>query len=168
MIRSPVEWSALPQARAIAGLPLLEIARIGDAPIEPIGDEAAKRPLSGVRALDLSRIIAGPVAGRTLAQHGADVLLINGPHLPNIAPLVIDNGRGKRSATLDLRDENGRASLHALLQEADVFLQSYRPGSMAARGFGAEEAARLRPGIVYVTVSAYGHEGPWAQRPWLR
>jgi crotonobetainyl-CoA:carnitine CoA-transferase CaiB-like acyl-CoA transferase len=166
MIRSLEEWSALPQARAIAGLPLLEIERIGDAPIEPIGrgGGAALRPLAGVRVLDLSRIIAGPVAGRTLAQHGADVLLINGPHLPNIAPLVIDNGRGKRSATLDLRDENGRASLRALLKDADVFLQSYRPGSLAARGFGAEEAARVRPGIVYVTVSAYGHEGPWAQR----
>jgi crotonobetainyl-CoA:carnitine CoA-transferase CaiB-like acyl-CoA transferase len=164
MIRSPEEWSALPQARAIAGLPLMEIERIGDAPVEPIGRGPADRPLSGVRVLDLSRIIAGPVAGRTLAQHGADVLLINGPHLPNIAPLVIDNGRGKRSATLDLRDESGRASLQALLKDADVFLQSYRPGSMAARGFGAEEAARVRPGIVYVTVSAYGHEGPWAQR----
>jgi crotonobetainyl-CoA:carnitine CoA-transferase CaiB-like acyl-CoA transferase len=164
MIRSPAEWLALPQARAIAGLPLMEIERIGDAPAEPIGNGPADRPLARVRVLDLSRIIAGPVAGRTLAQHGADVLLINGPHLPNIAPLVIDNGRGKRSATLDLRDENGRASLQALLREADVFLQSYRPGSIAARGFGAEEAARLRPGIVYVTVSAYGHEGPWAQR----
>jgi crotonobetainyl-CoA:carnitine CoA-transferase CaiB-like acyl-CoA transferase len=164
MIRSPAEWSALPQARAIAGLPLLEIERIGDAPVEPIGNSAADTPLAGVRVLDLCRIIAGPVAGRTLAQHGADVLLINGPHLPNIAPLVIDNGRGKRSATLDLREESGRASLQALLREADVFLQSYRPGSIAARGFGAEEAARLRSGIVYVTVSAYGHEGPWAQR----
>jgi crotonobetainyl-CoA:carnitine CoA-transferase CaiB-like acyl-CoA transferase len=144
-------------------LPLLEISRIGDAPVEAIGAKG-ERPLSGVRVLDLSRIIAGPVAGRTLAQHGADVLLINGPHLPNIAPLVIDNGRGKRSATLDLRDANGRASLTALLKDADVFLQSYRPGSLAARGFGAEEAARARPGVVYVTVSAYGHEGPWAGR----
>jgi len=163
MIRSPQEWAALPQAQAIAGLPLLEITQIGDAPVEPIG-EKSERPLADVRVLDLSRIIAGPVAGRTLAQHGAEVLLINGPHLPNIAPLVIDNGRGKRSATLDLRGEQGRASLRALLADADVFLQSYRPESLAARGFGARDAARLRPGIVYVTVSAYGHEGPWAGR----
>jgi crotonobetainyl-CoA:carnitine CoA-transferase CaiB-like acyl-CoA transferase len=162
LIRTPEEWSMLPQARAIAETPLLEITRLGDAPPEPVGD--GERPLSGVRVLDLSRIIAGPVAGRTLAEHGADVLLINGPHLPNIAPLVIDNGRGKRSATLDLRDETGRTALRALLKDADVFLQGYRPGALEAKGFGPEEAARERPGIVYVTVSAYGHKGPWSQR----
>jgi crotonobetainyl-CoA:carnitine CoA-transferase CaiB-like acyl-CoA transferase len=164
LIRSPAEWAALPQAQSVAKLPLLEIVRIGDAPAMPIGGEPGDRPLAGVRVLDLSRIIAGPVAGRTLAQHGASVLLINGPHLPNIAPLVIDNGRGKRSATLDLRETSGRESLKALLKDADVFLQSYRPESLAARGFGPGDAARVRPGIVYVTVSAYGHEGPWSAR----
>jgi crotonobetainyl-CoA:carnitine CoA-transferase CaiB-like acyl-CoA transferase len=164
LIRSPDEWAALPQAQALANLPLLEIERIGDAPAMPIGNPAGAAPLSGVRVLDLSRIIAGPVGGRTLAQHGADVLLINGPHLPNIAPLVIDNGRGKRSATLDLREPNGRDTLRALLGQADVFLQSYRPDALAARGFGPGDAARIRPGIVYVTVSAYGHEGPWSTR----
>ncbi|MDR5749736.1 MULTISPECIES: CoA transferase [unclassified Caballeronia] len=164
LIRSPDEWAALPQAEALAKLPLLEIERIGDAPAMPIGDPAGAAPLSGVRVLDLSRIIAGPVGGRTLAQHGADVLLINGPHLPNIAPLVIDNGRGKRSATLDLRESHGRDSLRALLGQADVFLQSYRPDALATRGFGPGDAARIRPGIVYVTVSAYGHEGPWSTR----
>lgn len=117
-----------------------------------------------MRVLDLSRIIAGPVAGRALAHHGADVLMINGPHLPNIAPLVIDNGRGKRSAVVDLRDAPGRETLRGLAGGADVFLQAYRPGALAARGFGPEELARVRPGIVYVSVSAYGHEGPWAQR----
>ncbi|OXH81914.1 carnitine dehydratase, partial [Burkholderia multivorans] len=93
--------------RAIAALPLFEIERIGDAPPEPIGGGTAARPLDGVRVLDLTRIIAGPVAGRTLASHGAQTLLVNGPHLPNIAPLVIDNGRGKRSAWLDLRETAG-------------------------------------------------------------
>lgn len=167
LIRSPDEWAALPQAQALARLPLFEIIRIGDAPAMPIGGGGGtqpERPLSGVRVLDLSRVIAGPVAGRTLAQHGAGVLLINGPHLPNIAPLVIDNGRGKRSATLDLREPDGRASLAALLKDADVFVQSYRPQSLAARGFGPEDAARMKPGIVYATVSAYGHEGPWSTR----
>ena len=181
LIRSPDEWSALEQASALAALPVIEIERIGGAaadgaPPMPIGragsgfssersaEEADVRPLSGVRVLDLSRIIAGPVAGRTLAQHGADVLLINGPHLPNIAPLVIDNGRGKRSALLDLRREDERATLHALVNEADVFLQAYRPGALAAHGFSPEALARSRPGIVYVSISAYGHTGPWAQR----
>ncbi|ASV98306.1 CoA transferase [Paraburkholderia aromaticivorans] len=164
LIRTPDEWAALDQAKALAGLPLFEIERIGDAPVEPPRRRRAERPLAGVRVLDLSRIIAGPVAGRALAQHGADVLMINGPHLPNIAPLVIDNGRGKRSALADLRETAGREVLRGLAGAADVFLQAYRPGALAARGFGPEELARERPGIVYVSVSAYGHEGPWAQR----
>jgi crotonobetainyl-CoA:carnitine CoA-transferase CaiB-like acyl-CoA transferase len=164
LIRTPEEWALTPQAHAIAEIPLLEIVKLDDAPPEHIGQAEPHRPLSDVRVLDLSRIIAGPVAGRTLAEHGADVLLINGPHLPNIPPLVIDNGRGKRSATLDLREESGRESLRALLKDADVFLQGYRPGALAAHGFGPEEAARLRPGIVYVSISAYGHKGPWSQR----
>ncbi|MEZ0601618.1 CoA transferase [Paraburkholderia sp. IW21] len=164
LIRTPDEWAALDQAKAIAGLPLFEIERIGDAPVEPPLRGRADRPLGGVRVLDLSRIIAGPVAGRALAQHGAEVLMINGPHLPNIAPLVIDNGRGKRSAVVDLRDAGGREKLLGLVGGADVFLQAYRPGALAARGLGPEELARARPGIVYVSVCAYGHEGPWAGR----
>ncbi|WP_116135511.1 CoA transferase [Trinickia diaoshuihuensis] len=170
LIRSPEQWSALPQAAALAALPLFEIERIdggtNEAPPIPIGagGSPSTRPLEGVRVLDLSRIIAGPVAGRTLAQHGADVLLVNGPHLPNIAPLVIDNGRGKRSALLDLRRDDERSVLHALAREADVFLQAYRPGAIAAHGFSPEALARARPGIVYVSICAYGHTGPWSRR----
>lgn len=168
MIRTPPEWAAHEQAAAIAALPLFDIERIGDAPPMLIGRDGAvdtaSRPLAGTRVLDLSRIIAGPVAGRTLAQHGAEVLLINGPHLPNIAPLVIDNGRGKRSAVLDLRDAAGRETLHELARSADVFLQGYRPGALDARGFSPDALARAKPGIVYVSVSAYGHTGPWRGR----
>ena len=164
LIRTPDEWAALDQAKAISGLPLFEIERIGDAPVEPPREAGAERPLAGVRVLDLSRIIAGPVAGRALAQHGAEVLMVNGPHLPNIAPLVIDNGRGKRSAVIDLRDATGQETLNGLVSDADVFLQAYRPGALTARGFGPEELARVRPGIVYVSVCAYGHKGPWAGR----
>jgi len=164
LIRTPDEWAALDQSKAIAGLPLFEIERIGDAPVEPPRGAGAERPLAGVRVLDVSRIIAGPVAGRALAQHGAEVLMVNGPHLPNIAPLVIDNGRGKRSAVIDLRNATGRETLNGLVSDADVFLQAYRPGALTARGFGPEELARVRPGIVYVSVCAYGHKGPWAGR----
>ncbi|WP_261546470.1 CoA transferase [Burkholderia multivorans] len=164
LIRTPDEWAAHEHARAIAALPLFEIERIGDAPPEPIGGGTAARPLEGVRVLDLTRIIAGPVAGRTLASHGAQTLLVNGPHLPYIAPLVIDNGRGKRSAWLDLRETAGVDALRALVRDADIFLQAYRPGALAARGFGPEALAVSRPGIVCVSVSAYGHAGPWAAR----
>jgi crotonobetainyl-CoA:carnitine CoA-transferase CaiB-like acyl-CoA transferase len=161
-LRSLAEWDDHPQGQAVARLPLLSIEKTGDAPARllPGGD----RPLAGVRVLDLTRVIAGPVCGRALAGHGADVLLLTGPHLPSIAPLVIDTGRGKLSAHLDLREEAGRARLRALLRSADIFVQGYRPGALADRGFGPAEAAALRPGLVYVSLSAYGHAGPWAVR----
>ena len=164
LIRTPDEWAAHDQARALASLPLFEIERIGDAPVEAIGCGEPDQPLAGVRVLDLTRIIAGPVAGRTLASHGAQTLLVNGPHLPNIASLVIDNGRGKRSTWIDLREAAGVAALRDLARHADVFLQAYRPGALAARGFSPQALAELRPGIVCVSVSAYGHAGPWSMR----
>ncbi len=165
LIRSPDEWRAHPQAVALADLPLFEILRIGDAPPQPLGRGVpSERPLSGVRVLDLSRVIAAPVAARTLAQHGAEVLAVSAAHLPNIEPLVIDTGRGKRSARIDLRSEEGRNTLHGLAREADVFLQAYRPGALAAQGFSPEELCARRPGLVYVSLSAYGHVGPWKER----
>ena len=168
-VRTVEEWQAHPQAQAIAALPLFEIERIGDAPPEPLAHRAgrtptAQRPLAGVRVLDLSRVIAAPVAARTLAQHGADVLAVGAAHLPNIASLMIDTGRGKRSAQLDLRDASGQAALRELMRGADVFLQAYRPGALAARGFDAQTLCALRPGLIQVSLSAYGHAGPWAQR----
>jgi len=160
--RSFAEWDAHPQGRAIARLPLFTIDQTGDASAQPMG--AADRPLAGVKVLDLTRIIAGPVCGRTLAAHGADVLLITASHLPSMQPLVIDTGRGKLSTSIDLRQSSGRETLAALLRGADVFVQGYRPGAIAAFGFGPQEVARIRPGIVYVSLCAYGHEGPWAGR----
>jgi crotonobetainyl-CoA:carnitine CoA-transferase CaiB-like acyl-CoA transferase len=160
--RSFAEWDAHPQGQAVARQPLLSIERIGDAPAEPLprGD----RPLAGVRVLDLTRVIAGPVCGRTLAAHGADVLNITAAHLAAIEDLVIDTGRGKLSAQLDLREPAARERLAGLLRGADIFVQGYRPGAIAQYGFGAEEAARMRPGIVCVSLCAYGYEGPWAGR----
>jgi len=163
LVRTPGEWRAHPQAAAVAGLSVLEIRRIGDAPPEPL-PPGQERPLGGIRVLDLTRIIAGPVAARTLAEHGADVLLLTAAHLPSVLPVAIDTGRGKRSAQLDLRQPEGRAQLAGLVRGADMFVQGYRPGALAGRGFGPDEVARLRPGIVYVTLCAYGHAGPWAGR----
>jgi crotonobetainyl-CoA:carnitine CoA-transferase CaiB-like acyl-CoA transferase len=161
-MRSFAEWDAHPQGTAVATLPALSIERIGNSAAEPFAP--AERPLEEIRVLDLTRIIAGPVCGRTLAAHGAELLLVTGPHLPAVQALVMDTGRGKLSCHLDLRDPDGRAALEALLRDADVFVQGYRPGGLAARGFGAVDAARIRPGIVYVSLSAYGHVGPWRDR----
>jgi crotonobetainyl-CoA:carnitine CoA-transferase CaiB-like acyl-CoA transferase len=161
-MRSFAEWDEHPQGRALSGLPVLTIEKIGDAPVEKL--PAADRPLDRIRVLDLTRIIAGPVCGRTLAAHGAEVLLVTAAHLPSLEVLVIDSGRGKLSTALDLRQLTARNLLAELLREAHVFVQGYRPGAIAARGFGPGQAAQMRPGIVYVTLSAYGHEGPWSGR----
>jgi hypothetical protein len=163
MERTFDEWDAHPQGRAVAALPTLTLTRIGDAPPESFSRDP-DRPLSGIRVLDLTRVIAGPVCGRALAVHGADVLNVSAAHLPSIEPAVIDTGRGKRSTFIDLRAQEGRQTLTRLLDDADVFLQSYRPGALAEWGFDPAAVAARRPGIIYVSLSAYGHVGPWAQR----
>ena len=143
MVRSRPEWQAHPQGLAVAGLPLLEIVKIGEAPPEPPG--AGPRALSGIRVLDLTRVIAGPICGRTIAGYGADVLNVSSKHLPNLLGLVIDTGLGKLSASLDLRQADDADRLRALVRDCDVFCQSYRPGALARLGLGPEEMARLRP-----------------------
>jgi crotonobetainyl-CoA:carnitine CoA-transferase CaiB-like acyl-CoA transferase len=161
------QWDAHPQGLAIAHEPPLAIAPIeGTAsaprlswPAHAVGDA----PLRGLRVLDLTRILAGPVAGRTLAAYGAEVMLVNSPHLPNIENIA-DTSRGKLSVHVDLATAQGRDTLRALVREADVFLQGYRPGALAALGFGPEALAELRPGIVCVSLSAYGRAGPWGAR----
>jgi crotonobetainyl-CoA:carnitine CoA-transferase CaiB-like acyl-CoA transferase len=162
--RSFAEWDAHPQAAALAQQAVLTIERIGDAPPRSLAPwREGDQPLNGLRVLDLTRILAGPVAGRTLAAYGADVMLVNSPHLPNIEAIA-DTSRGKLSAHVDLATEAGRGTLRGLAREAHVFLQGYRPGGLAARGFAPADLARLPPGIVCVSLSAYGSEGPWADR----
>jgi crotonobetainyl-CoA:carnitine CoA-transferase CaiB-like acyl-CoA transferase len=162
LARSAEEWARHPHSAAVAGQPLLEIQRIGDSKPEPLPN--GTRPLTGIRVLDLTRVLAGPTCARTLAEHGADVLKIAGAHLPDSGSAEFDTGIGKLQAHLDLRTAAGVDTLRGLLRSGDVFSQSYRPGTLAARGFSPEEAARLRPGIVYVTLSAWGTEGPWKDR----
>jgi hypothetical protein len=161
-MRSPEEWARHPQAAAVGSVPVVEIEKIGEAPPRPL--RQGNRPLAGLRVLDLTRIIAGPVAGRALAAHGAEVMRIATPGLPFIDWLAKDTGRGKLSAYADITTENGRAALARLVGDADIFLQGYRPGALVARGFGPTDVAALRPGIVYGSLSAYGHLGPWASR----
>ena len=163
LMRSPAEWAAHRQGQAVAGLPLLEITKIGDSPARAL-PRSTERPLSDIRVLDLTRVIAGPVCGRALAAHGADVMRVTGPHLPGLPELDIDTGRGKLSASIDLRATDDRDWLRALAREAHVFVQGYRPGGLADKGFSPEALAEMRPGIVAVTLSAYGHAGPWANR----
>ena len=162
MVRSMEEWSRHPQAAAVTSLPLLEIEKIGDSPPQPLPD--GSRPLSGVRVLDLTRVLAGPTCARTLAEHGADVLKITASHLASSKSQEHDTGHGKLSAYLDLRQDKDVEILRGLVSEADVFSQGYRPGTLAQRGLSPEDLAKLRPGIVYVSLSAFGRVGPWASR----
>ena len=162
-------WDSHPQAMALAALPVVSITPIagaGDAAPAPQPWPTAPHdaaPLHGLRVLDLTRILAGPVAGRTLAAYGADVMLVNSPALPNIESIA-DTSRGKLSSHVDLKTEAGRADLRDLIAQSHVFMQGYRPGALAALGFGAADVARLRPGIVVVSLSAYGPVGPWSDR----
>jgi crotonobetainyl-CoA:carnitine CoA-transferase CaiB-like acyl-CoA transferase len=161
-LRTFEQWDASEAGRAIAAQPLMTFTRIGDAPplaLAPLREP--QRPLEGVRVLDLTRILAGPVGGRALAAYGADVLLVNSPHLPNIESIA-ETSRGKRSALVDLRTEAGRRVMGQLVAGTHVFVQGYRPGALGALGLGAEALAECRPGIVAVSLSAYGTLGPWA------
>jgi crotonobetainyl-CoA:carnitine CoA-transferase CaiB-like acyl-CoA transferase len=162
LARTAEEWARHPHSAAVSSLPLLSIQKISESGPEPLPQ--GLRPLSGVRVLDLTRVLAGPTCARTLAEHGADVLKIAGPHLPDSGTSEFDTGIGKLQAFLDLRAQSGVETLKKLLGNADIFSQSFRPGTLAARGFSPEEAAKLRPGIVYVTLSAWGTEGPWKDR----
>ena len=161
-VRSAADWQRHPQAKALASRPLIEIARIGDAPLK--GVAKGTRPLEGVRVLDLTRVLAGPTCARSLAEHGADVLKISAGHLPDSGPMDVDTGIGKLSARLDLRAAEDRATLERLVAQSDVFSQSYRPGTLAARGFSPEALAALRPGIVCVSLCAWDMTGPWRER----
>ncbi|MBI3919399.1 MAG: CoA transferase [Betaproteobacteria bacterium] len=152
----------MPQMQAVARLPLLEIVKIGDAPAQPL--PAGDRPLSGVRVLDLTRVLAGPTCARTLAEHGADVLRVTREDLADMGPTDFDTGIGKLCTHIDLRNPPEAETMHGLVRECDVFSQSYRPGALARHGLSPEALAQRRPGIVYVTLSAWGREGPWSGR----
>jgi crotonobetainyl-CoA:carnitine CoA-transferase CaiB-like acyl-CoA transferase len=163
-LRTFDEWDATQHGRAIASQPLMTMERLGDAPriaLPPLS--GTQRPLEGIKVLDLTRILAGPVGGRALAAYGADVMLLNSPHLPNIEAIA-DTSRGKRSAHVDLRSEDGRAAMDELIARSHVFIQGYRPGGLHARGYGPGHVAARRPGIVYVSLTAYGSQGPWSPR----
>jgi hypothetical protein len=163
-LRSFEEWDRHPQGQAVALQPLLQWTRLGDAAPRALPHlPLPERPLQGVRVLDLTRILAGPVGTRALAAHGADVLLVNSPNLPNIEAIA-ETSRGKLSAHADLRQPAGREAFEQVLRDAHVFVQGYRPGGLQQLGYGAEALAERHPGIIVVSLSAYGSGGPWSAR----
>jgi crotonobetainyl-CoA:carnitine CoA-transferase CaiB-like acyl-CoA transferase len=160
------QWDHHPQAQAISDFPIT-IRKISDSPpsqdtnLKPGSDKC----LRGLRVIEMTRVIAGPVAGRTLSAHGANVLWITSPKLEDQPTLDRDFARGKRTVRLDIDVPEGRARVDSLLENADVFLQSYRPGSLASKGLSPEDlAARSKNGIICANLSAYGPTGPWSTR----
>lgn len=127
-----------------------------------------REPNERLRVIDMSRVIAGPIAARTLAAYGSDVLLLSSAKLPNLPLRELDTARGKRTALVDLPKINDAAELQKemkdLVEGADVFSQAYRPQGLAERGLSAEAAQRMRPGIVYAELCAFGFTGPWKDR----
>lgn len=166
-IRTHDEWLAHPQGQYLASRPVVEVDRVGDAPAPawtPPSSRTSAQPLAGIRVLDLTRILAGPVAGRTLAELGADVLMVTAGHLPQTPEHVRDTSHGKRSCFLDLRRDDDARRMRDLIAEADVLVDGYRPGRLASLGFDDATLRQLRPDLVHVSVSCFGSGGPWAGR----
>jgi hypothetical protein len=164
-LRTRGEWEELPQAQCLPAMPI-SVRKIRSC--EPSLPDAlkpgARKCLRGLRVLDLSRVIAAPVAGKTLAAHGADVLWVTSPNLPTLPAVDCDVQRGKRSIQLDLQKSSDRNTLLGLAKDADVFLQGYRPGALAALDLSPEVLHRLNPNLIIANLSAYGTGGPWSTR----
>jgi crotonobetainyl-CoA:carnitine CoA-transferase CaiB-like acyl-CoA transferase len=162
-VRTLDDWRTQPQGRAVSGEPLIGHHLVGAAAARP--RVAGRLPADGIRVLDLTRVIAGPVCTRFLAAMGAEVLRIDPPGHPDLAlGAPADTLLGKRSALLDLATDDGLAALHALVDRADVVVHGYRPGSLDRFGLGAGDLAARHPGLVIVRLDAWGHTGPWAGR----
>lgn len=164
-MHSLADWDVHAQGRAVAAEPLVHqqffpIVNQSSLPKPAIDPQ---RPLRGVRVLDLTRILAGPVAGRFLAAYGAEVLRLDPPHWdePGVIPEVV---LGKRCARLDLKTADGLQHFRELLAQCDVLLHGYRPGALENLGLGAEQRRQLNPALVDVSLNAYGWTGPWSKR----
>lgn len=160
MVRTENEWKSSDPGRA-ASAPLV-LTKIASGPPARLGESPT--PLGGLKVIDLTRVIAGPLATQILAGHGAEVLSIAAERLPAAAGFDSLYAAGKRRTHLDLATPSGAEVLRHLARGADIFVDSYRPGAMTGLGFSPASLAHIAPGMIYVSISAYGLEGPWAER----
>lgn len=165
-LRTPEEWATHPQGVAVAGRPIVERERLDTARarVLPPLDGDPLLPASGLRVLDLTRVIAGPVATRTLALLGADVLRVDAPQLREAPDAHADTGFGKRSTRLDLGTAADRRTFEELLARADVVVTGYRPGALDRFGLSPEALVGRRSGLIVAQLSAWGAYGPWGDR----
>lgn len=162
LIRTPAEWLAHPQGQYLSARPVIEIRKVREGVPKPLF--GGTRPLDGIRTLDLTRILAGPIAGRTLGEHGADVLMVTASHLPQVAEHVRDTSHGKRSCFLDFAVAEQAAIFRDLVRTADVVIDGYRPDALTRKGFGREQLFDLCPGLIHLSVSCFGSGGPFQGR----
>ncbi len=162
-MRSRADWLDHPQGRAVSRDPLVGWHSPRKITLRDRPEATAERPLAGLRVLDLTRVLAGPVSTRTLAGFGAEVLRIDPPGWdePGVIP---DISLGKQCAYLDLKSPAGMEKLHGLLSQADIFVHGYRPGALDALGLNKSKRDELAPDRVEVTLNAYGWQGPWSSR----
>lgn len=165
-LRSYRQWDQLAQSKAISNFPIdvNQISSMGPKglPLRMAGGNT--KPLQGLRVVEMSRVIAAPLCGKTLAAYGADVIWVTSPNLPDLPTMDRDFGRGKRTVQLDIHDPSDKARLIELIGTADVFIQGFRPGSLAAQGLGAEDLLKINPSLVIANMSAFGPRGPWSGR----
>jgi crotonobetainyl-CoA:carnitine CoA-transferase CaiB-like acyl-CoA transferase len=161
--RTEDEWRAHPQGAFVTSVPAVEILKIDDAEPAPL-PSGGDRPLGSMRVLEFARVLAAPVCGRTLAEHGADVLNVSAKKLPGLFHSEVTTGWGKRSCHLDLDVPEEHARMLELARSADVIVNGYRARHLQRRGLDPHELAAERPGLVYVSINCYGHDGPWVER----
>ncbi|MGA3796788.1 CoA transferase [Pseudomonas fluorescens] len=161
-MRTWEQWQTHPQGQAVNAEPLILLANYPSQNRKPWTGSVA-RPLAGIKVLDLTRVLAGPIASRFLAGLGADVLRIDPPtwNEPGVVPEVT---LGKRCARLDLNDKSDRAVFECLLKDADILLHGYRADALERLGLGTNERRQLNPGLIDVCLNAYGWSGPWQNR----
>jgi len=162
VVRTPAQWLAHEHGALMARQPVIGLERIGDAPAQDFGH--AERPFDGVRVLSFSHAVAGPTVGRTLAEHGADVLCATRPNDYEHEFIYAEANVGSRSAYIDLASAAGQERLASLLPDTDVVVNNHRLGKLERHGLEPRELAKRRPGLVYVSVTCYGSSGPWAGR----
>lgn len=159
VVRSSAEWREHPVGRRLASKPIVEVERIGDADPAPLPDGLVA-PLAGVRVLDCTHVIGGPVTARTLAEFGADVLHLSRVDYPDHPNWRMETDIGKRAAYCDLDDETDKRRFFELLQDADVFTCSYL--DLERRGISPHALAASRPGIIAHELRCFDSEGEWA------
>lgn len=165
-LRSYRQWDKLTQSKAISNFPIdvIQISPAGPKGLPPRLVGGNSKPLQGLRVVEMSRVIAAPLCGKTLAAYGADVIWVTSPNLPDLPAIDRDLGRGKRTVQLDIHDPSDKARLVELIRTADVFIQGFRPGSLAAHGLGADDLLRVNSSLVIANMSAFGPRGPWSGR----